>query len=535
MYARLWATAAVSIILFFIAPYHEVLAQPGSDELVIYEKESAFIKEFPVPFDESGLRGIVADRDGNVWFYHSTNRTSTMVMLDPSMGEFTKYEVMGETVADDPIINLASAQLVFDDKRNAAWFTDARTNSVGMLDIKSGEIDLWAIPTMMAGPMGIALSPDGKEVWFAEITGDNIAKLDVESKDITEYFTGDDSGPALLAFDSRGQLWVSLSFSNNILMAQPWAIAPGSSLGMTKFSLPQPDQFSPFGIAVTGGKVFLSDHGSSRLIVADENSGLQNYESYWTSPSRTYPTTLPSQVVADDEGNVYFAQHGGNRISGITPEGVMTEYEVPTGPLSTVVFLSVSDEGGVWFTEWAANKVAYLDTSVQVPFTLDVETNAVTLDKSGQQSLTVSISSPNAVASPVSLSEVEVGLTGMTESGLAGVAYEAQPPRVDLQDGGSAESKVQIRVLEGARPGSYVAMARVSAPENDGLIVSRLYPIELVLDVPEPAPSQDDVTGPQQTTDSGTKDALRIAAPIGAAGVIAFWIYRWRKAKRRAG
>lgn len=211
MYAKLCIIAVVSIILLSTMPDRKALAQSGTDELVIYEKQSSFIKEFPVPFDERGLRGITAGQDGNVWFYHSTNKTSTLVKFDPGVGEFTKYDVGGETAADVAIINLASAQVAFDDGRNAVWFTDARINSIGMLDIQSGETSLWAIPTQMAGPMGVVLSPDGKEAWFAEITGDNIAKLDVESGEITEYSTGEGSGPALLTFDDKGQLWVSLS------------------------------------------------------------------------------------------------------------------------------------------------------------------------------------------------------------------------------------------------------------------------------------------------------------------------------------
>lgn len=536
MYAKLCMIASISIALLSYAPYEKVavLAQPILEEFVTYEKESRFIKEFPVPFEEKGLRGITVDKSGNVWFYHSTNRTSTLVMFEPGEEKFAKYKVIGRTVADDAIINLASAQLAFDEQRNAVWFTDARINSIGRLDIQKGEIELWQVPTEMAGPMGIALSPDDSELWFTEITGDKIAKLDVESGEITEYSTGEGSGPALLTFDDKGQLWVTLSFSNSILMAQPWAIVPGSSLGMTNFSLPEPDRFSPFGIAVTEGEVFLPDHGSSRVLVADENSGLQQYDIYWTSPSTVYPTTLPSQVVADNQGNIYFAQHGGNRISEITPEGIMTEYEVPTGPLSTVVFLSTSSEGKVWFAEWASNKIAYLDTSIQVPFTfVDVQKTGVTLDRTGPQSIPVSLNSLVAAASPsVSLSEVEIGLTGMTESGLRGVTYESRPPRVNLQDERSAESEIIIRAQESARPGNYVAMVKAIAPENDGLLVSRLYPFELVLDVPESGPSQEsNVFQNQQAPDTTTRDVLRIGAPLGVAGVLAFAIYRWKKAR----
>ena len=92
-------------------------------------------------------------------------------------------------------------------------------------------------------------------------------------------------------------------------------------------------------------------------------------------PSQTYPTTLPSQLVVDkSESNIYFPEHGGNRISKIdTKSGIMTEYDIPTGPLSTALFIAVSEDGKkVWFTEWASNKIAYLDTTIPVPFRMQV-------------------------------------------------------------------------------------------------------------------------------------------------------------------
>src|SRR5206468_5297786 len=128
----------------------------------------------------------------------------------------------------------------------------------------------------------------------------------------------------------------------------------------------------------TDERIFLSDHGSSRVILSSGNidsDPLLSYTSYWTSPSQTYPTTLPSQLVVDKSGsNIYFPEHGGNRISKIeTKSGIMTEYDIPTGPLSTALFISVSeDEKKVWFTEWASNKIAYLDTTIPIPFRMQV-------------------------------------------------------------------------------------------------------------------------------------------------------------------
>jgi virginiamycin B lyase len=507
------------------------------EDLVTYHKKSDFIKEFGVAVSERGLRGITTDSEGNAWFLHSTNKTSTIFKLEPDSGKFTQYPVKGETAADNPVINLAAAQLVFDKERNAIWFTDARVNSIGKLDAASGEIKLWQIPTKNAGPMGIVLSPDGKSLWFAEIIGNNIARFDIQSEKIVEYQTGENSGPAFLTFDEKGQLWVSLSFSGSIMLTQIGKnLASNSSVGMVKMSLPKPDSFAPFGIAVSGGKLYVSDHGSSRVIVADENSGLQSYGVYWTSPSISpalIPTTLPGEVVVDNHGNIFFPQHGGNRISEIRQDdGLMTEYDIPTGPLSTVLFLTASDDGRVWFTEWASNKVAYLDTLVKVPFDEQVQQKSITLTKSNAATLSVLINPINESSSSLSLAQVEVGLTGMTESGLRGVTYQANPPRVNLQQNSSAESNIQLKAQDIAKPGTFALMVRTQAPGQDGLIVSRLYPVKLVLDVPQPA-TQTGEPGTNSQTPAlyEIRDLIRYLAIAAVVGLVGYIVYRRVKRK----
>ena len=535
------------MVMLFLSPYVTAIrfasAQQQtpsySDELVTYEKHGDFIKEFSVPLNELGLRGITTDSEGNAWFLHSTNETSTIFKLEPDSGKFTQYPVKGETAADNPVINLAAAQLVFDKERNAIWFTDARVNSIGKLDEASGQIKLWQIPTKNSGPMGIVLSPDGKSLWFAEILGNNIARFEIQSEKIVEYATGENSGPALLVFDEKGQLWVSLSFSDSVMLTQIGNLASNSTVGMVKMSLPKPDRFAPFGIAIAGGKLYVSDHGSSRVIVADENSSLQSYDVYWTSPSASplIPTTLPGQVVVDKRGTIYFPQHGGNRISEIRPEdGLMTEYEIPTGPLSTVLFLTASDDGRVWFTEWASNNVAYLDTSKQVPFELQVQQKSIMLTKSGVATMGVLINSAsNAANNSLSLSQIEVGLTGMTESGPTGITYQANPPRVNLQDNASAESVIQLQTQDNAKPGTYTAMVRIQAPERDGLVVSRLYPVKVVLNVPQPTNSQTGESGSNQSsTLFEIRDLVRALAIAAAVGLVGFIVYRRVKRKKPA-
>jgi virginiamycin B lyase len=571
----------------------QIFAQPTStttppntsyEELVTYTRQSNFIKEFEIPIiEERGLKGITTDSQGNAWFYHSTNKTSTIIKLeledDNNNKTFTSYNIEGNTVVDSPIINLAGGQLVFDNGRNLVWFTDARTNSIGKLDVNSGKIELIDIPTPQSGPMGIVLSPDSKNIWFAEITGDKIASLDIESNKILEYPTGKNSGPTLLTFDSKGILWVTLSYSRNILYVETWALVPNiRSIGMSTITLSKPDTFSPLGIAVISGrggdgggdktelqKMFVSDHGSSRVISSDDLNlnTLQSYTSYWTSPSQVYPTTLPSQIVADNSGeNIYFPQHGGNRISKINIDsGIMTEYDIPTGPLSTTLFIAVSDDGKkVWFTEYASNKVAYLDTTIPVPLNLqikNIDDTRIVLKRNESKTLDVllnaddknySFSSPNFV----SLTEVELAIIGMSDSGLRGITYDAQPQRVNLENNSTAISQINLNAEEEdsnnrPRPGNYTTMVKVSAPEKNSsslLFVSLLYPIEVTLDIPAAA----DDTSQQQTSfedkssqqesvfrnDTIFRDLARLIALPTAIALIGYLVYRRIKSLKRS-
>jgi len=520
------------------------LAQPLSPQnYVAYEKHSNFIKEFKIPINERGLKGVTTDSDEDVWFYHATSNGSMIMKMSKEGNNFTKYRIPGNTTADTAIINLAGGQLLFDNTSNVIWFTDARTNSLGKLEIKSSKIELLSIPTNNSGIMGLAFSPDKKALWFTEIIGNKIGSLDIESKKITEYPTGDNSGPTLLTFDSKGVLWITLSYANSILKVEPWLLFPGiKSSGMYTISLERPDFFSPFGIAtvqVKGvEKMFVSDHGSSRLIVANVASDLKNYTSYWTSPSQALPMALPSQVVSDKAGNIFFVEHGGNKIVKISSDnGIMTEFDIPTGPLATSLFLTVSeDEKRIWFTEWASNKIAYLDNTLQVPLNMLVTKNEsastytditpITLKASESFSAKVALTLDKNMSSLVLANDTELSVVGMTDSGLQGVGYTSKPQSVNLMDIPKRDIGIDFKVeTEKAIAGNYTLMIRASLLEKDGLILSLLYPQLVKLDVPTKPPVMNKIQNFQEfstkNVESSNSSALfRDLIRIGAIAVV---------------
>jgi virginiamycin B lyase len=439
--------------------------------------QSDFIKEFEVPIDNNGtgLKGITTDSKNNVWFYHNTNTSSTIIEFNPDNKTFTKFPIVKKTNVDNAITNLAGGQIIYDKTRNLIWFSDARTNSLGKLNLTGKQIELYNIPTDNSGIMGITLSPDNKSIWFAEIIGNNIGRFDIESNNILEYPTGHYTGPTLLTFDNDGFLWSSLSYSNEILRIEPWMLIPGIEFnGMLKIKLKESDIFSPFGISFVSGKkndnnktdtLFVSDHGSSRIIAIPLynqnilNEVIENYTSYWTAPSKNFPNTLPSEIVSDKKGNIYFAEHGGNRIAKFsTDTKTMTEYEIPTGPLATTVFISLShDNTKVWFTEWASNKIGYLNVTKQIPIKMLLTSESLS-DKpiifnnnNTSYQTNVSVIRNNFTTSNqenLSLSNIALSISGMTDSGPEGITYSFIPQRINLTQNDNANSLLQLNMVK---------------------------------------------------------------------------------------
>lgn len=126
--------------------------------------------------------------------------------------------------------------------------------------------------------------------------------------------------------------------------------------------------------------------------------------------------------------------------------GLMTEYEIPTGQVSTTLFIAASDDGKFWYTEWVANKIAYLDTNVKIPFDNEATASDITLKEDESKSINISLSasSGNNRNSPISLLDVEIAVIDMTESGLHGDTYTSQLQRVNLSQNHSSRCQDRL-------------------------------------------------------------------------------------------
>lgn len=112
---------------------------------------------------EAGLFGLAAAPDGSVWF------------TELQGGRIGRYRP-GEGVRHVDVPGGGFPSMIAWGSDDAAWFTLNATSAVGRI-AADGELDVIALPTPAAGPVGIAADPSGG-VWVTELLAGRIARID---------------------------------------------------------------------------------------------------------------------------------------------------------------------------------------------------------------------------------------------------------------------------------------------------------------------------------------------------------------------
>jgi streptogramin lyase len=72
----------------------------------------------------------------------------------------------------------------------------------------------------------------------------------------------------------------------------------------------------------------------------------------------------PFRITAGPDGNVWFTEYFGPGIGRITPDGVITEFRIPSSPARPLQ-ITTGPDGNLWFTESArsANRIGRVTPS----------------------------------------------------------------------------------------------------------------------------------------------------------------------------
>ena len=188
----------------------------------------------------------------------------------------------------------------------------------------------------------------------------------------------------------------------------------------------------------------------------------------------------------------------------------MAEYEIPTGPLATTLFISLSnDNTKVWFTEWASNKIGYLDITKQIPFKMLLSNQSLS-DKpiifnnnNTSYQTNVSLIRNNFTTinqENLSLSNIALSVSGMTDNGPKGITYSFNPQTINLTENAKANSLLQLNMVndDKIRSENNTLMIIANTLNKENLTTSVLQPLPISIIKPEG--SFDDSSNVEETT-----------------------------------
>jgi virginiamycin B lyase len=238
----------------------------GEQFLGRLDPKTGAVREFSIPVVKkgfpTGLLGLRADRDGNLWLGNMYQ--AQIVKFDRKTQKFTTWKLPPEQNIDAAQVNMVSPQYahvdgkvwtqnngfagihrldiatgkietwepfksapkgephniydVIPDSQNNAWFTDFRRKHIGRIDAKTGEVKLYEIPgekPVTAPRRGQMDAQD--RLWFAQYRGDKIGMLDTKSGEFKQWDIAPKwSAPYDVALDRNGEAWTGSMLTDQV-------------------------------------------------------------------------------------------------------------------------------------------------------------------------------------------------------------------------------------------------------------------------------------------------------------------------------
>ena len=373
--------------------------------------------------------GMVAGRDGNVWFIDLARSKVGRVTPDGVIAEFDApvggFGNRTMTAAPDGSIWLLASS------RGWSYPVDTvvRVSSDG--SVKSFAIPAQVFPPSPADASGITIGPD-RNIWFTQLYPPAIVRLDSSGSFHTMALLAKDSNPTGIVTGPDGNLW----------FLEASAIARATVAGkVVEF---------PFGQELTGYQATSLIAGPEKKlwIVALDRIGVATMAgrvSWFVLP----PPAAPSDITMGSDGNVWFTDAGYNAIGKIRPDGSVREYPLlrhaaePTG-------IATGSDGRIWFSEGNLGRIGRAGT--QIP-EASVSASSIRF-AAGHGAARVSVL--NSGDGPLQVTSVD----------LAGAGKSAFSLAADACTGGTvapgASCSITVSLTNGAPSGLFGAYLRVT-------------------------------------------------------------------------
>jgi virginiamycin B lyase len=385
---------------------------------------NTYVAEKVLPSECQMPLSLSVDNDGRVWYV--STKQGILGSYSLADNKFAQYQVPQWPVRDNSIeFNMSWATKI--DSKGNVWFTD-NNELLWRFNTTSGTFDMFKTPA--TDPISFDFDSDGniylvgvrsKSLFFGDLSKmkPGTAEGFTEIKLPLDAFAGIDnfriSSGSVTVDRERNVVWTSvLAFQLKGVIYKYDVEKNQTSL----YNLPQ-ELTSPVGMTVDkDGNLWGTDHGTSIFFMLDPSDGkVTEYTTSVASPKifgGTMPPsayTLPYWIATAPDGRIWFNQHEGNKISVFDKNTKMlTEYWIPSQNklwancpdnasscgIANALQMSVGPQGQVWFTEWSENKIGTVKTDAQVPFTVSIPNDEVTVKRGDSAEIKVNVNAQGA-------------------------------------------------------------------------------------------------------------------------------------------
>ena len=301
------------------------------------------VTEYEIPADDTAPLYPVYDGK-NIWISDAQKPRLWKFSIDDE--KFTPYTFSGLTTIFMDM-----------DKDGKIWFTDTPNSKIGNFDPKTEEFEIIPLPqftlvNQRSIPTSVAIDHDN-DVWVAIMDQSILLEYDQETKkfDIHNTITPD-AGPTAIVIDSSNNVWFAESLVGNLGRIDV------QTKQMTEFTPPEGSLAEPFALMIDKQEnIWIAEHlGPS---ITKFNPILESFDKVNIPNSES----LPFGMVLDKYDNIWAAQHVVDSLIVHDPyNNRISEVIIPTEG-SFTQFVTADDNGDIWFVEQRGAKIGKVSIS----------------------------------------------------------------------------------------------------------------------------------------------------------------------------
>ena len=301
------------------------------------------VTEYEIPADDTAPLYPVYDGK-NIWISDAQKPRLWKFSIDDE--KFTPYTFSGLTTIFMDM-----------DKDGKIWFTDTPNSKIGNFDPKTEEFEIIPLPqftlvNQRSIPTSVTIDHDN-DVWVAIMDQSILLEYDQETKkfDIHNTITPD-AGPTAIVIDSSNNVWFAESLVGNLGRIDV------QTKQMTEFTPPEGSLAEPFALMIDKQEnIWIAEHlGPS---ITKFNPILESFDKVNIPNSES----LPFGMVLDKYDNIWAAQHVVDSLVVHDPyNNRISEVIIPTEG-SFTQFVTADDNGDIWFVEQRGAKIGKVSIS----------------------------------------------------------------------------------------------------------------------------------------------------------------------------